>query len=216
MAYTATAKEISELRKATDAGLLECKKALEESNGNQEKAVEWLRKNSAVKAEKKATRIAAAGTVFNYVHLGGKIAVIVEVNCETDFAAKNEKFQELGKGIAMHIAATNPTYVRSSEVPAEIVAKEKEILMAQIGNKPAAVLEKIAEGKIAKFYEENCLENMLYVKDDSKTIMQLVQEATATIGEKITIRRFARFEVGEGIAKKEENFAEEVAKMTGK
>jgi elongation factor Ts len=211
-----TAQDIAKLRAQTDAPMLECKKALEAENGNFEKAAEWLRKNSTQKAEKKSARIAGEGTVAAYIH-GGRVGVMVEVNCETDFSAKNEKFLELAKNIAMHIAAAKPTYVRSSEVPAAVVAKEKEILMAQLGNsKPAAVLEKIAEGKIAKYYEENCLENQKYIREDSKTILEVVNEVSAKIGEKITIRRFTRYEMGEGLEKKEQNFAEEVAAQTGK
>jgi elongation factor Ts len=207
-----SAAMVKELREKTGAGMLDCKKALEEAGGDMNRAVEILREKGLSAAAKKAGRIATEGAVESYIHGGGKIGVLVEVNCETDFVGKNSEFREFVRDIAMHIAASNPQYVTREEVPAEVIEKEKEILRAQALNegKPEKIVEKMVEGRINKFYEENCLMEQAFVKDPDKTIAQLVSEKIASIGENITIRRFARFELGEGLEKKQENFAEEV------
>jgi len=208
--------DIMKLKDQTGAGIMDCKSALTETGGDFNKAVALLRERGMAKAAKKegSDRINSEGVVFTYSHMGGKIAVMVEINCETDFAAKNEKFQELGKGIAMHIAAANPLYLDESQVPTTQLDAEKEILRKKAINekKPAAVIEKMLEGQVKKYYSEICLIHQEYVREPGKTIKEIVSEAVASIGEKITIRRFARFEMGEGLAKKEDDFAAEVAK----
>lgn len=214
-----TAQDVMKLREKTGVGMMDCKKALTECNGNAEKAAEWLREKGLAAASKKESRVAAEGVVASYIHLGGKIGVLVEINCETDFAAKNEKFKELAKDIAMQIAAAKPLYVRASEVPADVLDKEKAILLAQAKNegKPEAVAARMVEGRIKKYYKENCLMDMEFIKDNSKTITDVVNEAILVIGEKITVRRFTRYEMGEGLEKRSDNLAEEVAKqMEGK
>lgn len=210
------AQDVAKLRKITNAGILDCKKALEETNGDMDKAIEWLREKGMSAAAKKAGRIAAEGLVSSYIHMGGKIGVIVEVNCETDFVARSENFVQLCKNIAMHIAAARPEFVSVNEVPAERIEHEKQIFTAQTLNegKPANVVEKIVEGKLKKFLKDICLLEQDYVKDTEKTINQIVNEAVLTIGEKINIRRFVRYEMGEGLQKREDNFAEEVLKQT--
>ena len=210
-----TAEQVRELRELTGAGMMECKRVLEEANGDKEKASELLRERGVVKAAKKAGRIAAEGLVESYIHGDGRIGVLVEVNIETDFAAKNPEFREFVKDIAMQIAATKPEYVKREEVPAEVIEKEKEIIKAQALNegKPEAAIEKIVTGRIDKFFAETCLLEQDFNKDPDKTVQQVLTEKIANIGENITIRRFVRFERGEGIAKKEENFAEEVMKQ---
>ena len=210
-----SAEQVKELREMTGAGMMECKKVLEEANGDKEKAAELLRERGVVKAAKKAGRIAAEGLVESYIHGDGRIGVLVEVNIETDFAAKNPEFREFVKDIAMQIAATKPEYVKREEVPAEVIEKEKEIIKAQALNegKPEAAIEKIVTGRIDKFFAETCLLEQDFIKDPDKTVQQVLTEKIANIGENITIRRFVRFERGEGIAKKEENFAEEVMKQ---
>ncbi len=207
-----TSQDIVTLRKRTNAGMLDCKKALTEAKGDLDKAAEWLREKGIAAAAKKADRIAAEGRVFHYDHMNGKIGVIVEINCETDFVATNEQFVELGKNIAMQIAAAKPSYVRIEEVPASVLEHEKEILKAQALNegKPAHLVEKMVEGRIKKFYKENVLMEQEYVKDADKTITALINEATLTIGEKISIRRFVRFEMGEGLEKRQDDFVAEV------
>lgn len=209
-----TASMVKELRETTGAGMMDCKNALVEKNGNIEEAVKYLREKGIAKAAKKMDRIASEGIISSYIH-GGRIGVIVEINSETDFVAKNADFQEFGKDIAMQIAAANPLYVRVEEVPADAIEKEKEILRNQALNegKPAQIVEKMVEGRIAKYYKEVCLLEQLFIKDPDKTVDQLLKEKIAVIGENLSIRRFARFEVGEGIEKKQENFAEEVAKQ---
>jgi elongation factor Ts len=206
------AEDIKELRAKTGAGLQDCQKALAESNNNMEKAVEILREKGIATVAKKAGRIAGEGVVGSYIHMGGKIGVLVEVNCETDFVARGELFNTLVKDVAMQIAASRPEYVRIEDVPAEEVAKEKEILIEQAKNegKPAAIAEKMVDGRIKKFYKEVCLMEQDFVKDPEKTISDLVTEYTLKIGEKITIRRFVRYEMGEGLEKRNDNFAEEV------
>ncbi len=210
-----TAEQVRDLRETTGAGMMECKKVLEEVNGDKEKAIELLRERGVVKAAKKAGRIAAEGLVESYIHGDGRIGVLVEVNIETDFAAKNPEFREFVKDVAMQIAAAKPEYVRREEVPAEVIEKEKEIMKAQVMNegKPEAVAEKIVAGKIDKYYSEICLLEQDFIKEPEKNVEQVLTEKISSIGENITIRRFVRFERGEGIQKKEENFAEEVMKQ---
>jgi len=210
-----TAEMVKQLRETTGSGMMDCKKALTETDGNIEKAIEFLREKGLAAAAKKSSRIAAEGLVESYIHGGGRIGVLVEVNIETDFAAKNEDFKAFVKDVAMQIAASRPEYIRREEVPTEMVEKEKEILKAQALNegKPEKIIEKMVEGRIDKFYKEICLLEQSYIKDPDKTIQQLLNEKIAAIGENINIRRFVRFERGEGLAKKEENFAEEVMKQ---
>ena len=209
-----SAQLVKELREKTGAGMMDCKKVLTEAGGDFAKAEELLRKKGLAAAAKKSARAATEGAVASYIHMGGKIGVLVEVNCETDFVARTDGFQALVKDVAMHIAAASPLWVRREEVPPEIVAKELEIAKAQMRDqkKPEAILEKIATGKLEKFYETHCLLEQLFVKDDKKKIQDVLTEAVAKIGENIQIRRFARFVLGEGLEKKQENLAEEVAK----
>jgi elongation factor Ts len=209
------ASDVKILREKTGAGMLACKKALEENDGNVEKAIEYLREQGVIKAAKKASRTAAEGIVQSYIHMGGKIGVLVEVNAETDFVAKNEDFVNFVKDIAMHIAASNPTYLSVEDVPNEAIEKEKEILRAQALNegKPEKIVDKMVEGRIKKYYKEVCLLEQDFVKNPDQTIQELVNEKIAKIGENIKIRRFTRYQMGEGLEKKEENFAEEVAKQ---
>lgn len=210
-----TAAMVKELREKTGAGMLDCKKALQEKNGDMEAAVDFLREKGLAKAAKKAGRVAAEGIVTSYIHGGGRIGVLVEINSETDFVAKNPQFQEFGKDIAMQIAASNPLYVRREEVPTEAIEREKDVLKAQALNegKPENIVEKMVVGRIEKYYKEVCLLEQPFIKNPDITIETLLKEKIATIGENLSIRRFARYEVGEGIEKKEENFAEEVAKQ---
>ena len=212
-----TTADITNLRAMTGAGMMDCKKALTESDGDMDKAVTWLREKGMAAAAKKAGRIAAEGTVASYIHMGGKIGVLVEVNCETDFVAKSDAFQALVKDIAMHIAAAKPEYVTSAEVPAEVLEKEKEILIAQAKNegKPDNINERMVEGRIKKYYKDVCLMDQDFVKNPDLTIAGLVNEAVLQIGEKISVRRFVRYEMGEGLEKRNDNLAEEVAKLQG-
>ncbi|WP_068774656.1 translation elongation factor Ts [Paenibacillus sp. FJAT-26967] len=207
-----TAAMVKELREKTGAGMLDCKKALDEANGDLTKASELLREKGLAAAANKAGRIATEGVVESYIHAGGRIGVLVEVNCETDFVAKTDNFKDFVRGIAMQIAAANPSYVRREEVPTEALDKEKEILRAQALNegKPAHIVDKMVEGRISKYYEEVCLMEQSYIKDPDKTVSVLLNEMISTIGENISIRRFARFELGEGLEKKVDNFVEEV------
>ncbi len=214
-----TAAQVKELRVKTGAGMMDCKKALTEAGGDFDKAVENLRKAGLAATNKKAGRIATEGLVGSYIHGNGKIGVMVEINCETDFVARNEDFQQFVKDVSMHVAAMNPQYLDRDSVPANIVAKEKEILAAQIADegKPANVVEKIIEGRIGKFFAESCLMEQIFVKDtgDKKTLDAIQNDLIAKIGEKISVRRFVRFELGEGMEKKNEDFAAEVAKTAG-
>lgn len=212
-----TAAQINELRKSTGAGMLDCKKALEETEGDFEKAVDFLRKKGLSAAAKKAGRIATEGAVGSYIHAGGKIGVMVEVNCETDFVAKNENFQAFVKDIAMHIAAASPQYVRREEVTADVLEREKEIYRAKAREtgKPENIIEKIIDGQVNKFFADICLLEQAYVKDPDKTIQQYLNETIARIGENMTIRRFTRYVLGEGLEKKESDFAAEVAAAAG-
>ena len=208
-------EDIKTLREQTGAGMLDCKKALEQNNGDMDKAADWLREQGIAKAAKKASRIAAEGSVFLYNHMNGKIGVMLELNCESDFVAKNEDFQTLGHDICLHIAANAPKYVRREEVEAADLEKEREILRAQVINegKPEAMADKIVDGKINKFYKDVCLLEQPFVKNPDISIEQLINEAILKIGEKITIRRFARFVMGEGLEKRQDNLAEEVEKQ---
>ena len=210
-----SASMIKELRERTSAGLNDCKKALTETNGDMEKAADYLREKGLAAAAKKAGRIAREGIVEAYIHGGGRIGVLVEVNCETDFVARNDVFHSFVKDVAMHIAATNPLYVSKEDVPAEDIEKEKAVLKAQALNegKPEKIVDKMVEGRISKFYENYCLLEQPFVKDPEKTVGDILNGLIATIGEKITVRRFVRYEKGEGLAKKEDNFAEEVMKQ---
>jgi elongation factor Ts len=194
-----SASAVKELRDKTGAGMMDCKKALGEVKGDFEKAIEWLRKKGIANADKKAGRATKEGSVSSYIHGEGKVGVLLEVNCETDFVARTDQFRAFTRDLAMHIAAASPRWLTPEEVPAEIIAKEKEIFISQMQSqgKPAAVLEKIAEGKINKFYDENCLLRQAFVKDSDKSVEQLVKETIATLGENITVRRFSRMVLGE-------------------
>lgn len=213
-----TAKDVMALREKTGVGMMDCKKALTETNGNMEKAIEYLREKGMAAAAKRAHRIAAEGAVFSYIHMGGKIGVLLEINCETDFVAKSDAFKELGHDISMHIAAVKPEAVRIEDLDAATVEKEKEIFKAQALNdgKPEKVVEKMVEGRVKKYYKEVVLMEQDFVKDNTKTISQIINDAIIKIGEKITIRRFVRYEMGEGLEKRVDNFAEEVAAQTTK
>ena len=208
-----TNKDIMKLREQTGVGIMKCKEALIATDGNMEKAVEYLREKGIASADKRASKIASQGIVDSYIHMGGKVGVLVEVNCETDFVARGDKFKSFVHDVAMQIAAAKPTYVRASEVPADVIDKEKEILRAQALNegKPEKIVDRMVEGRVKKYYQENCLLDQAFVKDPSKTIEQYMKEVSSVIGEKLDIRRFARFEMGEGLEKKEDNFAQEIA-----
>lgn len=213
-----SAKTVQELRKKTGAGMMDCKKALAESDGDMTKAMEWLRKKGITSADKKADRVAAEGLVGSYIHTGGRVGVLVEVNCETDFVARRDEFQALVRNIAMQVAACpNVEYVRVSDIPPEVVAKEKEIEMGRddLGNKPDNVKEKIVQGRIEKRLKELSLMDQPYIRDQNISVEELVKQTVGQIGENIQVRRFVRFVLGEGIEKKESNFAEEVAAQMG-
>lgn len=212
-----TAAQINELRKSTGAGMLDCKKALEETNGHFENAVDFLRKKGLAAAAKKAGRAATEGAVGTYIHAGGKIGVMVEINCETDFVAKTDNFQAFVKDIAMHIAAASPLYVRREEVATDVLEREKDIYRAKAREtgKPENIIEKIIEGQVNKFYADVCLLEQAFVKDPDKTIQQYLNETIATIGENMSIRRFTKYVLGEGLEKKESDFAAEVAAAAG-
>lgn len=206
------ASAVKELRERTGAGMMDCKKALTESNGDMEKAIEILREKGLAAAAKKAGRIASEGIVDSYIHGGGRIGVLIEVNSETDFVGKNEEFRQFVKDMAMQVAASNPLYVRREEVDPQVIAKEREIYRAQALNegKPEKIVEKMVEGRIEKYYKEICLLEQPFIKDPDKTVTDMLTALIAKIGENISIRRFVRFEKGEGLAKKEDNFVEEV------
>lgn len=190
---------VKELREKTGAGMMECKKALEAAGGDMEKAIVFLREKGMATAQKKSGRTAKEGLVVSYIHAGGKIGVLVELNCETDFVARNEDFQSLAKDIAMQVAAVKPLYVKREDVPADVLQKEKDIYLAQAkaSGKPEKIWDKIVEGKLEKFYEEVCLYDQPFIKDSSLKIKDLIVQAVSKIGENIQIRRFARFQVGE-------------------
>jgi len=192
-----SADQVKKLRDATGAGMMECKSALTEANGDMEAATTLLRKRGLATAAKKAGRSTSEGLIGHYIHMGGKIGVLVEVNCESDFVARTDKFQELTKELAMHIAAANPTYVRREDVPADVVARERDIYKDQVKDKPAQVIDKIVEGKMNSYYQQFCLMEQASVRDANVTITQLVQDAIRLLGENITVSRFVRFKVGE-------------------
>jgi elongation factor Ts len=192
-----TANDVKKLRDATGAGMMECKAAMTEANGDYDAAMTLLRKRGLATAAKKAGRTTSEGLIGHYIHMGGKIGVLVEINCESDFVARTDKFQELTKELAMHIAAASPTYVRREEVPAELVEREKEIYRDQVKDKPAQVIDKIVEGKLNSFYQQFCLMEQASVRDPNVTIAQLVQDAIRILGENITVSRFTRMKVGE-------------------
>ncbi|MGW8266485.1 MAG: translation elongation factor Ts [Longimicrobiales bacterium] len=195
---TISAKEVKLLRDRTGAGMMDCKKALQETNGDMEAAIDFLRAKGAAKAAKRAAKSANEGTIGSYIHFGGKVGVMVELNCETDFVAKTDSFLELAKDLAMHIAASNPVAVRPEDIPEDVVARERQIFLEQVKNegKPEHIAEKIVEGKLRKFFEESSLLRQPFVKDTERTIEQLITEASAKTGEKIEVARFARFQVG--------------------
>ena len=216
-----TAGAVKALREKTGAGMMECKKALLEAGGNEERANEILRERGLASAKKKEGRVAAEGVVGSYIHMGGKVGVLVEVNCETDFVARGEEFQQLVKDVAMHIAAAEPRYVSRDQVASAVLDKEREIARAQAkndpknANKPDQVIDKIVEGRLNKFYEEFVLLDQPFIKDPAQTVGELVTEKVAKTGEKVTIRRFARYKMGEGLSKREDDFGDEVAKLAG-
>ncbi|MFM2315419.1 MAG: elongation factor Ts [Cyanobacteriota bacterium] len=215
---TISAKIVKELREKTGAGMMDCKKALTENEGDMTKAIEWLRQKGTISADKKQGRVAAEGLVESYIHTGGRIGVLVEVNCETDFVARREEFQELVKNVAMQIAACpNVEYVKVSDIPEDIVAREKEIEMGRddLDGKPENIKEKIVTGRIDKRLNEIALLPQPYIRDQSITIDELVKDSISKLGENIQIRRFVRFVLGEGIEKEESNFADEVAAQAG-
>jgi elongation factor Ts len=216
-----TASAVKSLREKTGAGMVDCKNALVESGGDETAAIEILRKKGMATAGKKAGRVTAEGVVGSYIHMGGKVGVLVEINCESDFVARGDEFQQLVKDIAMHIAASDPRFATRDEVPSAELDKEREIMREQLKNdpknasKPEDVLGKIIEGRLNKFYEENVLVDQPFVKDPSKTVGELVAEKIGSIKENISIRRFTRYKMGEGIEKKADDFAAEVASMVG-
>lgn len=213
-----TAKDVMTLREKTGVGMMDCKKALTETNGNMEKAIEYLREKGMAAAAKRAGRIAAEGIVDSYIHMNGKIGVLLEVNCETDFVAKGDDFKNLCHDISMHIAASKPEVVSIEEVDTSKLEEEKSIFRAQAVNegKPEKVIDKMVEGRVKKYYKEIVLLEQDFVKDSSKTIATLINEAVSRIGEKISIRRFVRYEMGEGLEKRNDNFADEVMAQVAK
>ena len=192
-----TAAMVKKLRDATGAGMMECKAALTEANGDLDAATTLLRKRGLAAATKKAGRSTSEGLIGHYIHMGGKIGVLVEINCESDFVARTDKFQELAKEIAMHIAAAAPTFVKREDVPADVIAREKEIYKDQVKDKPAQVIDKIVDGKLNSYYQQFCLMEQASVRDPNVTITQLVQDAIRILGENISVRRFVRMKVGE-------------------
>ena len=211
------AKQVKELRERTGAGMMDCKNALVEAKGDMEQAIVILRKKGLASAQKKASRIAAEGMIGHYIHAGGKLGVLVEVNSETDFAARSADFQALVKDIAMHIAAQNPLYVQREDVPAEVLEKEKEIYkdQARASGKPEHIVDKIAEGKLESYYEMACLYDQKFVKDPTMTVKDLINSLVGKIGENIQVRRFTRFKTGEGLEKRSTDFGGDVAATLG-
>ncbi len=212
------ASAVKELRERTGAGMMDCKKALVETKGDMEKAIELLREKGLAAAAKRAGRIASEGIVESYIHGGGRIGVLIEVNSETDFVAKNEGFKAFVKDMAMQVAASNPLYVAREQVDAELIEKEKEIYRVQAKNegKPDKIIEKMVDGRIEKFYKEICLLEQPFIRDTDKTVKDVLTELIARIGENISIRRFVRYEMGEGLQKKQDNFLEEVMSQMNK
>ena len=208
-----SAKVVKELRELTGAGMMDCKAALKENGGDPEKAKTWLREKGIASAAKRAGRVAAEGAVCSYIHMGGKFGVLAEINCETDFVARGEQFQGLCKDICLQICSAAPRWIRREDVPAGVIESEKQIYIKQMedSGKPANILEKIAEGKLGKFYEENCLLEQPFVKEPKTKVEDLIKELSGKIGEKIDVRRFERYQLGEGIEKAQVDFAEEVA-----
>ncbi len=196
---TVSAQQVRELRERTGAGMLDCQKALSQAGGDMEKAIQILREKGLATAQKKASRVASQGLVASYIHAGGKIGVLIEVNCETDFVARTNEFQELVRDLAMQVAAANPRWVRREDVPQQVIESEREIYRAQAAGsgKPQHVIEKIVEGKLEKFFADTCLLEQPFIKDPDRTVQQLVTDAVARIGENIVVRRFARFQLGE-------------------
>lgn len=213
-----SAQQVKELRTKTGAGMMDCKMALTETEGDFEKAIDFLRQKGLASAAKKSARVTSQGLVHSYIHAGGKIGVLVEINCETDFVARTDDFQQLVHDVAMHIAATAPTYVRRDEVTPEHLAREREIYLAQAKEqgKPDKIIDKIVEGKLEKFFAEACLVEQPFVKDTDKTIEDLVKDMIASIGENISIRRFQRFQLGEGLEQRHDDLASDVAALTGR
>jgi elongation factor Ts len=212
-----TAQDVATLRARTGAGMMDCKKALDEVGGDLEKAIDLLRTKGIAKAAKRADKVTAEGVVMSYIHAGGRVGVLLELNCETDFVANTEAFQDLARGIAMHIAASNPRYLSRTEVTEAEIEAEKNVHRETLKNegKPAEMIEKIVEGKMNKFFSDICLLEQSYIRDEDKTVEQVLSEKTAETGEKMSLRRFARFELGEGIVKAEVDFAAEVAAQLG-
>ncbi len=212
-----TAAQVKALREKTGSGFMDCKKALVACDGDIDKAIEFLRKKGLADAGKRMGRTASEGVVHAYIHGGGRIGVLVEVNCETDFVARTDDFQTLVKDIAMHIAASNPAYVRREDVPEAVLAKEREIYAAQAREtgKPEKVIERIVSGRIEKYHKENCLLEQPFVKDTDKSVLDYVKETIAKTGENISVRRFVRYQLGEGLARRSDDFAAEVAAQAG-
>lgn len=210
-----SASNVKELRERTGVGMMDCKKALQETNGDIDKAIDFLREKGLANAIKKAGRIAAEGIVESYIHGGGRIGVLIEVNCETDFVAKTPEFRSFVRDMAMQVAAANPLYISREDVSQETIEKEKEILSAQAKNegKPDKIIEKMVEGRITKYFAEVCLLEQAFIKDPDKTVKAIVTEKILKIGENISIRRFTRYEMGEGLQKRENNFVDEVMKQ---
>ncbi len=208
-----SAKDVKALRDSTGAGMMDCKKALTESGGNMDEAVKWLRERGIAKAAKRAGKVAAEGAVHSYIHMGGKIGVLVEVNCETDFVARGEEFKQLVSDVCLQICSTAPLAICREELPEDLVEAEKALYVKQAEGtgKPENICAKIAGGKLNKWFKEVCLLDQPFVKDGDKTIAELLTELSGKIGEKIEVRRFVRFQLGEGIEKQEANFAQEVA-----
>ena len=212
-----TSEQVKKLREKTGAGIMDCKNALTESEGDIEKAIVRLRKKGLATAQKKASRGAAEGMIGHYIHGGGSLGVLVEVNCETDFSARNDSFRSLVKDLAMHIAAQNPDYVRREEVPEDVVNREKEIYtdQARSSGKPEPIIDKITEGKLGAFFKMSCLYEQEFVKDPSMTVEQLINDLIGKIGENIRVRRFVRFKTGEGLEKRVTDLAAEVQELGG-
>jgi elongation factor Ts len=217
-----TAQMVKNLREKTGAGMADCKKALVEANGSEEQAIEILRKKGMASAKKREGRIAAEGAVGSYIHMGGKVGVLVEVNCETDFVARTEAFQQFVKDVAMHICASEPQFVTKDEIPSDVIEKERGIALGQAqadpknANKPANILEKMVQGRIDKFFTESVLLEQPFVKDQTITVGDLVAKVSAETGEKISVRRFSRYKMGEGLEKRQDDFAAEVAAQVNK
>ena len=213
-----SAQQVKELRESTGAGMMDCKKALVETNGDMSKAVDYLREKGLAAAAKKSGRVAAEGLVESYIHGAGKIGVMIEVNCETDFVAKTPEFHSFVRDLAMQIAAANPQYLNREEVPAAVVEHEREILRAQALNegKPEKIVDKMVEGRVDKYYKENCLMEQTFIKDPEKSVTEIVNAQIAKIGENIVVRRFVRYQMGEGLEQKVTDFAAEVAQAVKK